>query len=326
MLIQNYCRDTIAQFSNLQGYRVTESKSSYYAPAVILPRKLTDHNFRIARRIDFPNLRKRPVVIQKIIQGLDKFYREPDKYLTKIRDLNPWLISTKMPRKTRSQSREAIKLIAQVIAYNLELSTMRVVSNHHTYTPLPLKKLVRQGGITISRGVRALGKLAEAGYLKVDRQFRAVRGVVEGLASIREVTPLFFAHLGLADEYAFQRDFKNKRLNKSVQAKTPNQDTQQAFTESQDILDNYDATEARSNIGIVKSLIAEAFAPKEPEPVGNRYQLEGQLQSLLITYANLFPEQRGICEIVESQLTKLSDQTLITSIKTWRDRVDKLNL
>jgi hypothetical protein len=154
--------------------------------------------------IFFPFEFNRPQIIQKLMQSARAYYQAPRRYLTS-------LIKN---RKTRSEGRESIMLIALTIIYNLELSTMTIVKNDYNFIPASLNEMSKQSGLTMSRGRRALAKLVNAGYLSVTKQFYKANDTYTGLASIREVTSKFWNELGFLADYSFQKHYKTKRLAK----------------------------------------------------------------------------------------------------------------
>jgi IncFII RepA protein family. len=249
----------------------------------------------------FPAEHKRPVVIQKLMQAARKYYHAPRSYLTHLLELNTGSVKTKRHRQTRSDGREAIALIAQVIAYNLELSTMTVCANDINFLPLPLEKLAKQGGISLSRGCRAIGKLVRAGYLLVTRQFVNARNTYEALASIKEVMPKFFADLGLASDYAFQKHYKDKKMQLKQhrnKKKFQNRPSHAA--------------------GLLASM-SPGFCGKEAsERIRSRKEGEKILKNLYLKYAEKKPEAAEGCKFMIDQIYKISLEGIEAKVKSYR--------
>ena len=156
--------------------------------------------------------KRRPAVLDRAIDAWEVVYRKAKKFFSKL------ATSHDNGRQVRSERREAIAAIAQAILHYLELSTLRVgfyVGNKFVH--LDIAYLAEKAGLSLSRAKRAIADLAEAGYVKVIRQYKKKEdGTFEGKPSIREITVQFFIDLGLdVQKLFFARDHKRKKEEKA---------------------------------------------------------------------------------------------------------------
>lgn len=158
--------------------------------------------------------KRRPSVLGNAIEALKVVYRRPKKFFRKLATFHPH------DRQKRSERREAIASVSQVLLHYLELSTLRVgfFVDLTKFVPLDLKYIAKQAGISISRAKRAMADLAKAGYIKLTRQFtKQDDGTFKGVPSIREVAVQFFIDLGIdVQKLFFSREWKRKKDEKSL--------------------------------------------------------------------------------------------------------------
>ena len=158
--------------------------------------------------------KRRPSVLGNAIEALKVVYRRPKKFFRKLSTFHPH------DRQKRSERREAIASVSQVLLHYLELSTLRVgfFANSTKFIPLDLKYIAKQAGISFSRAKRAIADLVQAGYLKLTRQFtKQDDGTFKGAPSIREVAVQFFIDLGIdVQKLFFSREWKRKKDDKSL--------------------------------------------------------------------------------------------------------------
>lgn len=161
--------------------------------------------------------KRRPSVLGNAIEALKDVYRRPKKFFRKLATFHPH------DRQKRSERREAIASVSQVLLHYLELSTLRVgfFADPSKFIPLDLKYIAKQAGISISRAKRAIADLAKAGYLKLTRQFtKKDDGTFKGTPSIREIAVQFFIDLGIdVQKLFFSREWKRKKDEKSLSQK-----------------------------------------------------------------------------------------------------------
>jgi hypothetical protein len=159
------------------------------------------------------NHKQRPSVLEKAIKALEGAYYLPKKFLKSFVYLNA-------SRRKRSERREAVASVSQVLLHYLELSTLQVgfYNAAHQFVRLDLKYIAQKAGITALRAKRALADLAKAGYLTISRQFAQKNdGTFKGRASIRKIAIAFFVDLGIdVQRLFFAREWKRKTHDKSL--------------------------------------------------------------------------------------------------------------
>ena len=98
-------------------------------------------------------------------------------------------------RQVRSERREAIAAVSQVLLHYLELSTLRVgfYVGLNKFIHLDIEYIAKKANLSFSRAKRAITALAEAGYIKITRQYKKKEdGTFDGEPSIREIAVQFF--------------------------------------------------------------------------------------------------------------------------------------
>lgn len=135
--------------------------------------------------------KKRSNLIQEVIEKLRKSFYSPKKELTSLQRLTG--------RQLRSERRESAILLLQHMIYYVDDATGKVgrmTGNH--FRNYSVYELAEKTGLKVKRVIRALKTIAQAGYMKVTRQFKRLdNGDVIALPSIREFTPRFFVELGI---------------------------------------------------------------------------------------------------------------------------------
>jgi hypothetical protein len=164
------------------------------------------------------NHKRRPAVIEMAISALMSAYGFPKKFLQKLLDLNP------SKRRKRSERREAMGSVAQVMLHYIDLTTLRVgfYDASGKFIPLDLKYIAKKAGISVIRAKRAIADLEKAKYAKITRQFNKKEdGTFQGTPSIREVSVQFFIDLGIdIQRLFFAREWKRKKQEKERKKKT----------------------------------------------------------------------------------------------------------
>lgn len=158
------------------------------------------------------NHKKRPPVLEKAISALSRSYKFPKKILKSISSVHP------QNRLKRSERREAIISLSQVLLHYIDLETLKVGFNkdHGKFLYLDIKYIANKAGISLTRAKRAATDLVKAGYLEVKKQFdHDENGVFKGLPSIRKLSVQFFIDLGLdISALFFSREWKRKKQEK----------------------------------------------------------------------------------------------------------------
>jgi hypothetical protein len=162
------------------------------------------------------NSKTRPSILENAIERLKDVYRRPKKFFRKLATFHPH------NRQKRSERREAIASISQVLLNYLELSTLRVGFYAETkFINLDLEYIAKKAGLNFIRGKRAIADLVKAGYIKVSRQFdKKEDGTFKGKPSIREISVQFFIDLGIdVQKLFYTREWKRKKQEKLFQKK-----------------------------------------------------------------------------------------------------------
>jgi hypothetical protein len=158
--------------------------------------------------------KSRPSLLEEAIEKLTAGYKRPKRFLRKLFDLHP------KGRLKRSERREAIASVSQVLLHYLELETLQVgfYTLPNVFVSLDLKYIAKQAGLSLLRARRAINDLVKAGYVKLLRQFnKNEEGQFKGLASIRELTASFFSDLGIDSHHLFfLREWKRKKQEKAL--------------------------------------------------------------------------------------------------------------
>jgi uncharacterized protein (DUF2132 family) len=151
----------------------------------------------------------RPSILEQAIEGIKNLARKPKRFLKK-------LAFHFNDRQVRSERREAIVSVTQVLMHFLELVTLRVgfYSGLDKFIPLDLEYIAEKAGIHFLRAKRAIADLVEAGYITITRQFdKKEDGTFAGKPSIRTISIQFFIDLGIdMVKFCSTREWKRQQL------------------------------------------------------------------------------------------------------------------
>ncbi len=134
----------------------------------------------------------RPTLLESIKKSLKTVYNSPKQFVNKLVTFH------KNNRQVRSERREAVTAVAQVIAEHVDLGSLKVGIPHKSgFQSLSLEYFAKQTGFTFLRIQRAIKELEEGGYLDVSRQFKKnADGTFSSSPSVRKVTTKFFIDAG----------------------------------------------------------------------------------------------------------------------------------
>ena len=153
--------------------------------------------------------KRRPAVLDRAIDQWEVVYRKAKKFFKKL------ATSHIDGRQVRSERREAIAAVSQVLLHYLELSKLRVgfYVGLNKFIHLDIEYIAKKANLSFSRAKRAITALAEAGYIKITRQYKKKEdGTFNGEPSIREIAVQFFVDLGMdVQKLFFARDWKRKK-------------------------------------------------------------------------------------------------------------------
>jgi len=157
----------------------------------------------------------RPKIITWAMEAWQRFYLLPASYFKAIR------LFRNSSRQQRSEAREALACISQVLLYYTELASLRVgiPQVNEGFRSLTIEFLAEKAGIGLKRAQRAIKLLVRAGYLKMIERFdvkeEGGNDRFIGLAAVKCITPSFFKACGInMQALSAQRGQARKRLNK----------------------------------------------------------------------------------------------------------------
>ena len=167
------------------------------------------HGFSVHPRV----IKRRPAVLDRAIDRCEVVYRKAKKFFRKL------ATSHVDGRQVRSERRESIAAVSQVLLHYLELSTLKVgfYVGLNKFIHLDIEYIAKKANLSFSRAKRAITALAEAGYIKTTRQYKKKEdGTFDGEPSIREIAIQFFIDLGVdVQKLFFARDYKRKKEEKT---------------------------------------------------------------------------------------------------------------
>jgi hypothetical protein len=156
--------------------------------------------------------KKRPVVLETAKTAAQQFYHTPGKFL---RGLS---VVRSSKRKIRTESREAIASVIQVLMHYLDLATLRFVmpmTDGGLFCPT-MKFISKAAGIGEKRLSRAIALLKKAGYISINERYKKDGDDFIGLSAVKCVRPQLFLALGIS-----LKDLKKQRqhASKALRAK-----------------------------------------------------------------------------------------------------------
>ena len=199
--------------------------------------------------------KERPKVINWAIEAWRRFYCLPTSYFKEIR------MRRNSTRQQRSEAREALASISQVLLHYTELASLRVGVPHASegFRSLTIEFLADRAGIGLKRAQRAIQLLVRAGYLKMIERFdiKEEEGKERfiGLAAVKCLTPSFFKACNInLQALSAQRALARKRLNKK--RSTFIADAQESQAAARNILDFIAPKgNSKTHIGVMKDLL-----------------------------------------------------------------------
>lgn len=120
-------------------------------------------------------------------------------------------------RQTRSERREAIAAVGQVMANYVDMATLKVAfwKQDGSY-PVSVELLSKLAKLSRRRCERALADMKRAGYLAFEYRVKTLPdGTLQPMVAIKKLAKLFFYHLGISFEKLQQvQDYAKKKLAK----------------------------------------------------------------------------------------------------------------
>ena len=155
--------------------------------------------------------KKRPVILEQAKKAAEFFYQTPGRFLQGLRVLRD------SKRRIRSESREAIASVIQVLMHYLDLASLRFVMPTEGGLFCPsLKFIAKSAGIGEKRLSRVLHILKRAGYLTINERYKKEGDKYIGLSAVKCVRPQLFVALGISLK---DLEKQRKRASKAAKAK-----------------------------------------------------------------------------------------------------------
>ena len=120
-------------------------------------------------------------------------------------------------RQTRSERREAIAAVGQVMANHVDMATLKVAFwKQEGHYPISVALLAQLAKLSRRRCERALADMKRAGYLEFEYRVKKLAdGSLQPMVAIKKLAKLFFYHLGISFEKLQQvQDYAKKKLAK----------------------------------------------------------------------------------------------------------------
>lgn len=151
-------------------------------------------------------------VLHFACERLKEYYFQPrDNWLPNLefaRDSN---------RQTRSERREAIAAVGQVMANYVDMATLKIAfwKKEGSY-PISVELLAKLANLSRRRCERALADMKRAGYLEFEYRVKTLPdGTLKPMVAIKKLARLFFFHLGITiDKLNQVQEYAKKKLAK----------------------------------------------------------------------------------------------------------------
>jgi len=153
--------------------------------------------------------------LAKASRNLHHYYRNPTQWLYDLW-INRYIDNDNHYHQMRSERREAMVSILQVILHYLDISTLeiKVVEEGSAFIPT-VEWLANKAGVTLKRAYRCLNDLRYAKYLSFGERWKSYADGTKfkGLAAIKMVSKKLLIHLGISEKLLSARQ---KRKNNNV--------------------------------------------------------------------------------------------------------------
>jgi hypothetical protein len=192
-----------------------------------------------------------PHFIKRCHKALESFYYTPDKYLPVLRHINS------EAHAQRSERRESISLVGQVLVSHLNLEDLQVGTPMDNGETLPAQAtyICQKAGVRGKRAYRAIKDMIKAGYLYVHYRRAKVGGKWVSQRLIR-IARTFFYDLRISNaSLETAQHYKRKSLAKQKKAQSAPLYESQAEKET-----------CKRNQGRLASMIKSALCKNEPAP------------------------------------------------------------
>lgn len=173
------------------------------------------HNPRAPRLTPFRGPKNRlPSLIRRGVERIQEYYRPRQ---ADVRARYAALDAhRRSARRRRSESREAVILLAGAMIQRMDIVTREVIFGNPSqgYAPMSLDALAREAGISRSRAARAHRILHTAGWIHVERRYEFVAGDYIGLPARRTIQPAMLRSLSIQRHWRHEYDRAIERARK----------------------------------------------------------------------------------------------------------------
>jgi DNA-binding transcriptional regulator YhcF (GntR family) len=206
-------------------------------------------------------------ILHQAMESIKDYYDNPKNHLERI------FYSRESDRRQRSESREAVSLVSQVIFDHLDLASMQVVkyTKDGELIPMSVNQIAHEAGISERRAYRALDVFKKAGYIEFEYRNKKAGDEIIALRSIKRVSMLIFEHLGIArDKVAKCITYARGQAEKLV--KRVSKEMKKVEYKAKDMLNSLKKTKGDGLAGVVRN-VANLFKPASDAQIDRRRRL-----------------------------------------------------
>jgi len=136
-------------------------------------------------------------ILETAKNNLKHYYYHPTRWLEHIE------FSRDTDRQQRTESREAVAAVSQVLFDHVDLISLKIVQyfGEGTFRHMSVKTIAEKAKIGCRRCLRAIETLKRAGYLELEYRRKVDKeGNLVPLVAIKRLSRRFFTHLGVSME------------------------------------------------------------------------------------------------------------------------------
>src|SRR6185312_4827017 len=181
--------------------------------------------------------------------------------------------SRESDRRQRSESREAVSLVSQVIFNHLDLASMQVVkyTKDGELIPMSVNQIAEEARISERRTYRALDVLKRAGYIEFEYRNKKTGDEIIALRSIKRISMSMFEHLGIVrDKVAKCINYAREQAEKLV--KKASKEANKIEYKAKNMLNSLKKTKGGGVSGVVRN-VANLFKPASDAQIDRRRRL-----------------------------------------------------
>jgi len=201
------------------------------------------------------------------MEATQDYYDDPKNHLERI------FYSRESDRRQRSESREAVSLVSQVIFNHLDLASMQVVkyTKDGELIPMSVNQIAEEARISERRTYRALDVLKRAGYIEFEYRNKKTGDEIIALRSIKRISMSMFEHLGIVrDKVAKCINYAREQAEKLV--KKASKEAKKIEYKAKNMLNSLKKTKGGGVSGVVRN-VANLFKPASDAQIDRRRRL-----------------------------------------------------